>query len=136
MDLFKTFKTDKAKEQDGAWFPLDEHSKLLIARLNNPRYQAAIQKKANRYKVAAKVKAIPEDVWEDLMNEVIAETILLDWTGITDKGEPLSYSVDNAKRMLSEYPDFRNTIVLATAGEMDNFKEELDENTEKNSVRP
>lgn len=136
MDLFKTFKTDKSKEQDGVWFPLDEQSKLRIARLNNPRYQAAIQKKGNRYKLSAKVKAIPEDVWEGLMNEVIAETILVDWDGITDHGEPLPYSVENATRMLSEYPDFRNTIVLAIAGEMDNFKEELDEGTEKNSVRP
>ena len=136
MDLFKTFHTDKAKEQDGAWFVLDETSKLRIARMNNPRYHAAIQKKTQRYKIAAKMKTIPEDVWEDLVNEVIAETILVDWEGITEKGEPLLYSVENAKRMLTEYPDFRNTIVLSISGEMDNFKQELDETTEKNSVRP
>ena len=135
MDLFSKFKTNEDKERDGVWVSLDGEGSIRIARTNNPLYREAMLRKMNRYKMAAKSKVIPDDAWLDIVNELIAETILVDWEGITEKGEPLSYSVENAKRVLTELKDFRE-MVLSIADNMDNFKEELDEGTEKNSVRP
>ena len=135
MDLFSKFKTNEDKERDGVWVSLDGEGRIRIARTNNPLYREAMLRKMNRYKMAAKSKVIPDDAWLDIVNELIAETILVDWEGITEKGEPLSYSVENAKRVLTELKDFRE-MVLSIADNMDNFKEELDEGTEKNSVRP
>lgn len=135
MDL-KAFKTDLEKEQEGAWVDLgDGISRLKIARMNNPRYRDAQQRKLQRYKMAARSKVVPDDVWEGILNELIAETILVDWEGITDNGTPLPYSVEHAKRALTELKDFRE-MVLGFADDIANFKEELDEGTEKNSVRP
>ena len=136
MDLFKQFKTDEAKTQEGVWVSLDETSRIRIARTGNAKYREAIKAKSQRYRMRAKVKTIPEKDWADLMNEVIAETILVDWEGITEKGVPVSYSVENAARMLADYPDFRDTVVLPFADDMENFKAELDEATEKNSLTP
>lgn len=135
MDLFSKYKTDADKERDGVWVPLDGESRIRIARTNNPLYREAMVRKMNRYKMAAKSKVIPEDAWLDIVNELVAETILVDWEGITEKGQPLPYSVENAKRVLTELKDFRE-MVLSIADNMENFKEELDEGTEKNSVRP
>lgn len=136
MDLFKTFKTDEGKEQGGAWVDLDDGtSRLKIARMNNPRYREAQQRKLHRYKMAARSKVVPDDVWAGILNELIAETILVDWEGLTRDGEPYPYSIENAKAALTELKDFRE-MVLGFADDMANFKEELDEGTEKNSVRP
>lgn len=136
MDLFKTFKTDESKEQDGVWVQLDDgKSRLKIARNLNARYRAAQQLKMQRYKMAAKVKTIPDDVWNDMFNELIAETILVDWEGITKDGKPYPYSKENALEAIAELKDFRE-MVMGFAVDMDNFKQELDEGTEKNSVRP
>jgi len=135
MDLFAKYKTDESKEREGVWVPLDGEGRIRIARTNNPLYREAMVRKVNRYKMAAKSKVIPEDDWITIVNELIAETILVDWEGITEKGQPLPYSVENAKRVLAELKDFRE-MVLSIADNMDNFKEELDEGTEKNSVRP
>jgi len=136
MDLAKTFKTDTAKEQEGTWVPLDDGTaKLKIARMNNPRYREAQQRKLQRYKMAARSKVVPDDVWEGILNELIAETILVDWEGITNDGKPYPYSVENAKQSLTELKDFRE-MVLGFADDMANFKASLDEATEKNSVRP
>lgn len=136
MDIFKTFKTDESKEQDGVWVQLDDgKSRLKIARNLNARYKAAQQLKMQRYKMAAKVKTIPDDVWNDMFNELIAETILVDWEGITRDGEPYPYSKENALQAIGELKDFRE-MVMGFAADMDNFKQELDETTEKNSVRP
>lgn len=135
MDLFAKYKTDESKEREGVWVPLDGEGRIRIARTNNPLYREAMVRKVNRYKMAAKSKVIPEDDWITIVNELIAETILVDWEGITEKGQPLPYSVENAKRVLTELKDFRE-MVLSIADNMDNFKEELDEGTEKNSARP
>lgn len=136
MDLFKQFKTDEAKEQDGTWVELDNGSaKLKIARMNNPRYREAQARKLNRYKMAARSKVVPEKVWGEILNELIAETILVDWAGITKDEQPFVYSVENAKQALTELKDFRE-MVLSFADDIANFKSELDEATEKNSVTP
>lgn len=135
MDLFSKFKTDAEKERDGVWVPLDGEGRIRVARTNNPLYRESLVRKVSRYKTATKSKVIPEDDWLDIVNELVAETILVGWEGITEKGQPLPYSVENAKRVLTELKDFRE-MVLSIADNMDNFKEELDEGTEKNSVRP
>lgn len=135
MDIFSKFKTDESKERDGVWVPLEKDGRIRVARTNNPLYREALVRKVSRYKTATTSKVIPEDDWLNIVNELVAETILVGWEGITEKGQPLPYSVENAKRVLTELKDFRE-IVLSIADNMDNFKEELDEGTEKNSVRP
>jgi hypothetical protein len=135
MDL-KTFRTDNEKEQDGTWVDLgDGVARLKIARMNNPRYREAQQRKLQRYKMAARSKVVPDDVWEGILNELIAETILVDWEGITMDGDSYPYSIDHAKQALTDLKDFRE-MVLGFADDIANFKEELDQATEKNSVRP
>lgn len=135
MDL-KTFRTDNEKEQDGTWVDLgDGVARLKIARMNNPRFREAQQRKVQRYKMAARSKVVPDDVWEGILNELIAETILVDWEGITMDGEPYPYSVDHAKQALTDLKDFRE-MVIGFADDIANFKAEMDQATEKNSVRP
>lgn len=135
MDL-KTFRTDKEKEHDGTWVDLgDGVARLKIARMNNTRYREAQQRKLQRYKMAARSKVVPDDVWEGILNELIAETILVDWEGITMDGDSYPYSIDHAKQALTDLKDFRE-MVLGFADDIANFKEELDQATEKNSVRP
>lgn len=134
MDL-KTFRTDNAKEQEGTWVDLGDGARLKIARMNNPRYREVQQRKLQRYKMAARSKVVPDDVWEGILNELIAETILVDWEGITMDCEPYPYSVDHAKQALTDLKDFRE-MVIGFADDIANFKAELDEAIEKNSVRP
>lgn len=136
MDLFKTFKTDESKEQDGVWVQLDSgDSRLKIARSNNAKYRASQQLKMERYRFAAKTKTVPDDVWNAMFNELIAETILVDWDGITKDGKPYPYSRENALQAIAELKDFRE-LVMSFAVDLDNFKQDVQEATEKNSVRP
>ena len=132
MDLRKTFKTSKQKETEGVWVNLDDSgAKLKIARAGNPNYKAAQQKKMARYKLAARSKTIPDSAWDEIFNELIAETILLDWAGITENGQKVPYSQEAALQALSDLKDFRE-IVMGFADDMTNFKDELDEGIEKN----
>ena len=136
MDLRKTFKTSKQKENEGVWVNLDDSgTRLKIARAGNPNYKSAQAKKMSRYKLAARSKTIPDSAWEEIFNELVAETILLDWDGITENGQKIPYSQDAALRAISELKDFRE-VVMSFADDMTNFKEEMDDDTEKNSVRP
>lgn len=135
MDLLKTFKTDKKSENDGVWVLMDDgKSRIKVARWGNTRFREAMHRKMQRYKMAAKVKTIPEDVYQSILSEVMSETILMDWENMTWGGEPLPYTHENVMKAL-ELEDFKN-IVSGFADDMANFKAELDQATEKNSVRP
>ncbi len=133
MDIFKQFQTNENKEVNGVWVNLDDEGKarLLIARAQNPHFREAQQRKMKRYKMAAKSKNIPDDVWDGLFNELIFETILLGWEGMTEGGKPLPYDEENVLRAL-KMKDFRE-LVMGYADDMTNYKDESDEAAEKNS---
>lgn len=125
MDLFKTFKTDEAKEQEGVWVPLDETTRLRIARMKNARYKAALQRKLEGQKFQVRAQAMTDEAYQKILNEVVAETILVDWEGITEQGVPLPYSVENAMHLLTVYPDFRDSVVLTAANDAELFRPDM-----------
>lgn len=135
MDLLKTFKTNKDREQNGVWVLMDDQkSRLKIARWGNQRFKDAMQRKMQRYQMAARAKTIPDEMYRTMLNEVIQDTILLDWENMTWGNEPFAYTPEHVLQAL-ELDDFRNEVT-GFAQDMANFKEELDEGTEKNSGRP
>lgn len=126
MDLSK-FKTDQSLEQEGAWVNIDESSRVLIARMGSERYKDMLQRKTKPYRHAIRTNTLPDEVFEKILIEVIAHTILLGWENVDDEGQPVLYSPDNAKRLLSKYKDFRDLVVGFAQDSALFRKEELEE---------
>jgi hypothetical protein len=110
FDIFDTFATDENLENTGAYFPVGKGATLLVARAGNRRYSKAITKAVE----ARRVELDGDDdsataVSDQIMIDVMAETILLGWTGITFKGAEMPYSVENAKKLLA-VKDFRKHV--------------------------
>ncbi len=148
-----SLRTDKSKELNGAWVPFESGVELLIARLNNYRYNAAMYASMQAAGIA-KSKPEVEDVlvnqkFNDARDKVISETILLGWRGpvrpggmskddrepafLDDDGKPIEYSVENSRRLISECPDLRTFILVASSGR-EHFRHEQVEATKGNSV--
>lgn len=138
FDIFDNFATDEKLEVVGVWHNLDVAgtSRIKVARMDNPRYQQAMQ---NLYAQKAKelhaepdeARTEPGSVTRQVMAQGLAESILLDWEGISYKGKVLKYSKENAVMVLA-HKDFLE-LVLRLANDITNFQLRLEEDQTKNS---
>lgn len=110
LDIFAKYATDPDREVEGEWFDLDEGARVLVARSGNRRYAKLLSKLYERHRKVLELGTDEsEGRSEEIMIDVMAETILLGWEGITYRGKELTYSVENAKKLLG-HRDFRRTI--------------------------
>ncbi len=130
MDL-TVFKTDSDLETGGVWVDLDDVSKIKVARSDNKNFTNKLTKLMTPYKNAIRSNTLSEDIADKIMLKCMSETILVDWEGITEEGEPLEYTPDNAYRILKSYKDFRN-LVSSISEDLTNYKISSDKDTEKN----
>ena len=71
-----------------------------------------------------------------IMREVVAETVLLDWEGFTAGGKPYPYSVENAKHLFAQphLHDFYD-MVRGLSEDLELFKQSQDADA-KNASPP
>ncbi len=131
MDVAKKFGTDKVKEEAGVWVSLGDGAEVLVARLTNKSYVAAIKRLTMPHRVALRNRSLPEDLNFDITIKAMAEAVLLDWKGFQENGKNLAYNREAAERLLKDYADFREQIA-GIASDMDNFKSETEAAIEKN----
>lgn len=129
MDLYKQFKTDERKEVEGVWIPLSTTARIKVARMGNPRYRDCIKRKKAAYRQTG--IEIPSDVLEQMVRETVAETILVDWEGITTDGQPVPYSKETALTFCTDLQEFYN-LVLSASDTMETFRAEAQATIEKN----
>lgn len=129
MDIKKTFGVDKTKEVEGVWRNLGSDMQVLVARKGNPTYQKILTRLMRPYRSMS--RSIPDDLAEDILIESMVQGLLLGWNGLTEDGVEVPYSREAAKRLLKEYPEFRQAIDQLCS-DLENFKAEEAQALEKN----
>ena len=133
LDLFAEFATDTTAEKDGVWVDYGEN-KFLIAMSGNRKYRERFIKLYKPHERLFKTNTeAAETKSNELLADVMAHTILLDWTGemVVEKGgAPVKYSVENAKKALL-LPRFRE-LIQGYSEDFSLFKAVKDEEEEKN----
>jgi hypothetical protein len=110
MDVFRKFATDESLEVTGVWRLLGEGAKVLVARSGNRAYANLLTKMVEQHQQALDLKdGSANDLSDQIMIEVMAETVLLGWEHVEFKGKDLEYSEANAKMLLG-VKDFRRHI--------------------------
>lgn len=117
MDIIATFTTDEKLEAEGKWFPLSKTAKVLVARSGNDKYMSVLRQKMKEAQIDLSAGEEAEKLAEDVLIDVMAETLLLGWEGITQDGKAVPYSREQARTYL-RIKDFRKKI----AGFSDNFE--------------
>lgn len=96
-------KLDTTKETEGVWFDYEEGIRFKIAKWENPNWALKMLVLMKPYQQRQqRGKQIEETVYLDIMNKVMAETIILDWEGLKDGDEDFKYSTKNALTMLED----------------------------------
>lgn len=120
LDIFEQFAVNETRENEGTWMEMGD-AEFLIARSGNKNYARMLTKAVERHKRALDRKDDAADKLSDqIMIDVVAKTILLDWKGVGYQGKELPYSEANAKMLLG-IKDFRRQI-LELADDFDAFK--------------
>tara|TARA_Y100000310_G_scaffold325188_1_gene388286 strand:+ start:287 stop:691 length:405 start_codon:yes stop_codon:yes gene_type:complete len=134
MAQLKTLRSDSKKESEGVWVEWEHGVSLLVARLNNPAFQARVRKLTQPHQRKIRAGIFDDDDMEKLSVEAMASHVLLGWKHIEDdEGKPLKYSAAKALELLRD-PDLRDLyqFVLTQANERDLYRRELLEDSRKN----
>lgn len=124
LNIFKKYATDEAAESNGTWINLGDGAEVLVARLGNKAYGKMLGKE---FQANKRILDLGEDSEEadaksnEIMANVLAETILLDWKGVEgEDGKPMEYNKDNARKVLG-LKEFRAEI-MRLAGDVENYR--------------
>ncbi|MEZ0231900.1 MAG: hypothetical protein ACAH12_03600 [Methylophilaceae bacterium] len=127
MDLKKQFGTNKKQELEGVWTDIGDGAQLLVARFGNKNYKDAAKRLGAPYKAVIRAGNLKDEVSDKLTTEALAEGVLLGWKGLKDDGKAVTYSKDEAIRLMTEYPDFRDQVLsLSTSIELFQSQEEAE----------
>lgn len=118
---FNRFATDTKAEVSGKWFKFGD-AELLIARTGNLRYREHLRTKLQMHGAELSRGVIDLQLNDEILCEVLAETILLDWKGFTENNKECRYSKEKAKEVLLKYKDFRD-LVVEKAEAFENFSQ-------------
>lgn len=130
FDIFDAYATDENLENNGTLFPLGKGSKVLVARAGNRKYSKALTKAVETRRVELDAGDDTADAVSDqIMVDVLAETILLGWEDLSFKGVDMPYSLDNAKTLL-RIKDFRKTVA-GLSDQIEAFKMKREQETGK-----
>lgn len=133
MRIYEKFATDAQAEIEGVWVDLGGGASVKVARFGNPKHTELVKQLQKPY--AQSIKAgvdIADDLKTAMAVESMAQAILLDWKGIEDEdGKLIPHSIENAKKLLGDLKDFRDTIAFL-ATQQETFRKAALEQAAKN----
>ena len=111
LSIYEMYETDQAKEVEGFWHPVNKKISVKLARAGgaNLTFSKAMELKTRPHRKrggAFEGENVDMELATELMIESFAETIILDWKGITNKEDKkVAYSPAAAKKLLTDLPD-------------------------------
>lgn len=142
MSMYDLFKTDDSIEQSGVFLNYGSF-RVKIARAGggNKRYIKTLEAKTRPIRRAIETETVDEKVSRQLMMELYAETIVLDWETEVDgkmekgiegpDGKIMPFSKENVLLTFKNLPDLFQDII-AQAGKVSNFRQMQLEEDAKN----
>lgn len=131
--IYSKFKTDKKAEQEGIILDYGDGITIKIARAggSNLKFEKAVQAKMRKFGLQAKHDLLEPEQMRTIFREVLAETVVLGWTGFDDgEGNKLECTQQNVLKVFTDLPDlfddvleqsrksslFKNNLLEAEAG--------------------
>lgn len=134
MANIEKIKTDSQKEIEGVWVDFALDIKLKIARARNPKYTELVRNLTEPIRVKMRDDTIEMDELNEILLQVRAKTILLDWQNIEDKdGATISYSPEKVEEFFRD-PELRDfyKFIIAVSENADQYRKDLVKESEKN----
>jgi len=124
--IYDLYATDKALESEGFWHSVTNKIRFKLARAggSNMNFAKTLEKKTRPHRRSSDPNFEDMDIElaNNLLIEAFAETVVLDWQGITDtKGKKVPYSVSACIKLMKDLPDLF-TELREAAARQSNFR--------------
>lgn len=132
--IYEKFGTNKKAEQEGITLDYGDGLTVKIARAggSNVRFEKAVQQRMRKFGLQAKHDLLEPEQMRTIFREVLAETVVLGWTGVTDRdGNELPFNKDNCVKVFTDLPDLFDDV-LEQSRKASLFKETILEAEAKN----
>lgn len=112
MSVYKTFQTDDELEKRGILLDFGNGEWVRVARMGggNKKFIQLFEASMKPYRRAFELGTMDDDKAAEIMHECFAKAIVLDWNITGPDGEKIEFTLENAKRVFKELPEFFNTI--------------------------
>lgn len=141
MSLYKQYKTDETKTNEGVAIKLHEAENedgtiptFYLARMSstNKAYQKAMEAKTRPYRRQIELGTMSEETAIKINVDVFCETILKGWENVNNEhGQPLPFSKQIAVKLMTDLPDVLDRLT-AEAKNIENFRAAALEDEAKN----
>jgi hypothetical protein len=132
-DLFRTFKTDRNKERDGAWVEVPLNDGTIRCRIRpwlNSEHAAALVAAMAPHQKAIDDETFPEEESDRIHAQIMPGNLLLDWE-LSSNGTEIPFATKHAERLLSELPKFREAVARTSRKQASFLDENLEAAAEK-----
>jgi hypothetical protein len=127
------FKTDSERETEGVWVDVGSDCRLLIARMNNTKYEEELRKLGKPYLRQIRMGTVDAQTLEGITIKATARAILKGWENLEgEDGKPIKFSVEKAEEVMTKYRDFFR-MVQEFAQDQEIFRQQVVEEAEGNS---
>jgi len=109
----------------GSWIDYNDEISFCIASTSNRGYKKAVRETVRNNMKAIEEETLDEDGASELLVEIEAKFILIDWKGLLDNGKPFESTLKNKKQLLNDpsYIELRDWI-NEEAGKIENYRRE------------
>lgn len=125
--IYDKFATDKKLEQEGIVLDYGDGLELRIARAggSNVKFEKVVQLKMKKYDRLVKNDLLDPGQMREVMREVLAETVVLGWKGVTDRqGNDIPFSKEACIQLFKDLPDLFDDV-LEQSRKANLFKESI-----------
>ena len=112
--IYEKFATDKNAEKEGITLDYGDGLEIKIARAggSNVKFEKTVQAKMRKYELQSKHGLLEPEQMRTIFREVLAETVVLSWKGVTDReGNELPFNKDNCIKLFLDLPDLMEDIL-------------------------
>lgn len=132
--IYDVFETDSETETKGINYNMGKMGKFVLARAggDNEKYSSLMEKVFRPYRKQIERGRIDADLMITLLVDVFAGSVILGWSGVTDrKGKEIKYSVAKCRELMTELPELF-TELRDAASDIANYRAEQVETDTKN----
>lgn len=131
MNLIQKYGTDVSLEEEGVWVDYGDGVEVKIARWGNSTFRRVYARLTRPYKEQMRRESLAPEIDKRIMDQVIAESIVLDWKGVDLGHGEIPHNQAAALEVMArkDLKDFRADIVTASQAAETFRIEEIEEDS-------
>jgi len=128
MGIYKAFTVDEELENRGVVLDFGDGEWVRVSRAGNgnKKFQKLLEHLIKPHRRAMSLGTMDDKKANEIMHEVFAKAVVMEWHITGEDGKEIPFSVENALKVFADLPEFFSTIKAEAENRANFRREELD----------